>query len=135
MESTAKESPIIQKTLELCQTVIAQPDFQTLKAKIDAFMMDEGLKFRFQQVNDLGGLLQQRHQSGLAIKEEEIATYETLREEVFGNPVAKDFIEAQQELGKLHDAIGRFVNKTFELGRQPEYEDVFDGSCGNCGCH
>jgi cell fate (sporulation/competence/biofilm development) regulator YlbF (YheA/YmcA/DUF963 family) len=135
MESTTKESPIIQKTLELCEAVARQPDFQALKAKVDAFMMDEGLKFRFQQVNQLGDLLEMRQRGGLAIKEEEIAQYEAMHQDVFGNPVAQGFVEAQQELAKLHDAIGRFVNKTFELGRQPDFEDVFDGSCGGgCGC-
>jgi cell fate (sporulation/competence/biofilm development) regulator YlbF (YheA/YmcA/DUF963 family) len=136
MESTTKESPIIQKTLELCETIIAQPDFQSLKTKLDAFLSDEGLKFQFQQVNEMGGLLEQRHRAGLEIKPEEIAQYETMHESVFGNPTVKDFVEAQQELAKLHDAIGRFVGKSFELGRKPEFEDVFDGSCGSgCGCH
>ena len=136
MESTTKESPIIQKTLELCQVITSQPDFQSLKTKLDAFLSDEGLKFQFQQVNQMGELLQQRHQGGLAIKPEEIAQYESMHEQVFGNPAVQGFIEAQQELGKLHDAIGRFVGKTFELGRQPDFEDVFDGSCGSgCGCH
>ncbi len=136
MESTAKESPIIQKTMELCNAVTSQPDFQELKSKVDAFMSDEGLKFQFQQVNQMNELLEMRQRGGFEIKEEEIAQFESLRQNVLGNPVAMGFIEAQQEMQKLHDAIGRFVNKTFELGRTPEYEDVFDGSCGsNCGCH
>jgi cell fate (sporulation/competence/biofilm development) regulator YlbF (YheA/YmcA/DUF963 family) len=136
MESTTKESPIIQKAMELCQAVAAQPDFQALKSKVDAFMSDEALKFQFQQVNQLNELLEMRQRGGLAIKDEEIAHFESLRQGVLENPVAQGFIEAQQEMQKLHEAIGRFVNKTFELGRSPEYEDVFDGSCGsNCGCH
>jgi cell fate (sporulation/competence/biofilm development) regulator YlbF (YheA/YmcA/DUF963 family) len=135
MESTIKESPIIQKTLELCQAVSEQPDFQALKGKLDAFMRDELVKFQFQQVNDLNELLQMKQRSGLALKDEEIAQFDALREELFKNPVAQGFVEAQQELQKLHDALGRFVNKTFELGRSPEYEDVFDGSCSDCGCH
>ena len=135
MESTSKESPIIQKTLELCQAVAEQPDFQALKGKLDAFMRDELVKFQFQQVNDLNELLQMKQRSGLALKDEEIAQFDALREELFKNPVAQGFVEAQQELQKLHDALGRFVNKTFELGRSPEYEDVFDGSCSDCGCH
>ena len=134
MESTIKESPIIQKTLELCQTVTEQPDFQALRGKLDAFMRDELVKFQFQQVNDMNDLLQMKQRSGLALKDEEIAQFDALRDELFKNPVAQGFVEAQQELQKLHDALGRFVNKTFELGRSPEYEDVFDGSCSDCGC-
>lgn len=136
MESTAKESPIVQKTLELCGAVVAQPDFQALKAKVDAFMGDELVKFQFQQVNELNDLLQLRQRNGQAIKDEDIAKFDSLREELLNNPIAKGFFEAQQELQTLHESIGRFVNKTFELGRLPEYEDVFDGSCGSsCDCH
>ena len=135
MESTVKESPIIQKALELCQAVVEQPDFQSLKEKLDAFMGDELVKFQFQQVNGLNDLLQAKQRDGLLLKDEEIAQFDALREELMKNPVAQGFIEARQELEKLHDALGRFVNKTFELGRSPQYEDVFDGSCSDCGCH
>ena len=135
MESTVKESRIIQKALELCQAVVEQPDFQSLKEKLDAFMGDELVKFQFQQVNGLNDLLQAKQRDGLLLKDEEIAQFDALREELMKNPVAQGFFEARQELEKLHDALGRFVNKTFELGRSPEYEDVFDGSCSDCGCH
>jgi hypothetical protein len=94
------------------------------------------VKFQFQQVNELSDLLQMRQRGGLAIQQEEITQFETLREQLLQNPIAQGFIEAQQEMQNLHEAIGRFVNKTFELGRSPEFEDVFDGSCGSgCGCH
>jgi len=136
MESTTKDSPITRKTLELCQTIVSQADFQSLKAKLDSFMRDEVVKFQFQQINELNEILQMRQQSGMEIKEAEIAQFEVLREDLMKNPVAQGYIEAQQEMQKLHETIGRFVNKTFELGRLPEYEDVFDGSCGSgCGCH
>jgi cell fate (sporulation/competence/biofilm development) regulator YlbF (YheA/YmcA/DUF963 family) len=136
METAVKESPILQKAIELCQVVADQPDFQAIKAKMDAFMGDELVKFQFQQVNELSDLLQMRQRGGLAIQQEEITQFETLREQLLQNPIAQGFIEAQQEMQNLHEAIGRFVNKTFELGRSPEFEDVFDGSCGSgCGCH
>ena len=44
-------------------------------------------------------------------------------------------MDAQAQLQQLHEVVGNFLNKTFELGRRPEYEDVHDGSCGDCGCH
>ena len=136
METTVKESPILKKTMELCQAVVEQPDFQVVRAKVDAFMADEPLKFQFQQVNELNELLQLRQNGGMEIKQEEIAHFENLRQELLSNPVALGFIEAQQEMQKVHEAIGRFVQKTFELGRSPEFEDVYDGSCGSgCGCH
>src|SRR4051812_26692193 len=121
METTVKESPILLKAIELCGAVASQPDFLSLKAKVDTFMGDELVKFQFQQVNELNDLLQMRQRGGLEIKPEEVAKFEALREELLQNPVAMGFIEAQQEMQNLHEAIGRFVNKTFELGRTPQY--------------
>ena len=135
MESTVKESQIIEKTMALCQAVVDQPDFQTLKQKLDAFMSDELVKFQYQQVNDMNSLLQMKQQNGHELKDEEIAQFDALRESLMSNPVATGFFEAQKELQTLHEAVGRFVNKTFELGRKPEYDDVYDGSCSDCGCH
>lgn len=136
MDTTVKESPIIQKALELCQVVANEPDFLSIKERVDAFMGNELVKFQFQQFNELSDMLQMRQQGGMAINEDEIAQFETLRGELLNNPVATGFLEARQEMQNIHEAIGKFVNKTFELGRKPEFEDVFDGSCGSgCGCH
>jgi cell fate (sporulation/competence/biofilm development) regulator YlbF (YheA/YmcA/DUF963 family) len=135
METNDKESGIIVKTLDLCQAIADQPDFQAVKGKWDAFMSDEGLKFRYQQVNDLGNLLRMKQEHGLELKPEEIEQFETMRKELLDDPVAQGFLDAQQEMQQLHATVGRFLDKTFELGRRPEFDEVHDGSCGGCGCH
>jgi len=135
MDTTAKDSGIIQRTMDLCQAIVEQSDFQALKEKLDAFMADEYLKFQFQQVNDRGNLLQMKQSQGLELKPEEITQFETLRESVLQNPVAQGFLDAQEQMQQLHQMVGKFLDKTFELGRRPEFDDVHDGSCGNCGCH
>lgn len=135
MDTIAKESGITQRTLELCQAVVEQPDFQALAQKLDAFLGDEMLKFRYQQVNELRNLLQMKQNHGLELTPEEITQFDTLRDEFVGNPVAKGFLEAQQQVAQLHEVVGRFLDKTFELGRRPEYDDVHDGSCSGCGTH
>jgi len=135
METKAKDSGIIQKTQDLCQAIVEQSDFVSMKQKLDDFLGNELLKFQFQQVNDLGNLLQMKQSNGHELKQEEITQFETLREEFMGNPVARGFLEAQEQLQQLHQVVDRYLDKTFELGRRPEYEDVHDGSCGNCGCH
>lgn len=131
---TSKDSLIVQKTQALCQTLVEQPGFADLKSKLDAFMSDEGLKFHYQQVNDLGGLLQAKQGEGLELKEEEIQQFETMREELLANPVARGFLEARDEVQKVHQLIGSYLEKTFELGRRPEHDDFHSG-CGDCGCH
>lgn len=135
MDTATAESHIIQRTLDLCQTVAEQPDFQALKASIDAFLADEPLKFQYQQINDLGQLLQMKQSDGLELKPEEIAQFETLRAEFLGNPMAQSFLAAQQEMQQLHQAVTRLLDKTFELGRRPGHEDLHDGSCCGGGCH
>ena len=135
MDTKAKESPITQRTLELCQAIVDQADFQGVKQKLDAFMADELLKFDYQQVNGLGDLLRMKQSQGIELQPEEVTRFETLREKFLSDPVAQGFLDAQEQLQQLHEVVGRFLNKTFELGRRPEYEDVHDGSCSDCGCH
>jgi cell fate (sporulation/competence/biofilm development) regulator YlbF (YheA/YmcA/DUF963 family) len=135
MDIHAKESGIVQKTLDLCQAVVEQPDFQAVKEKFDAFVADEFLKFQFQQVNDLGQLLQMKASEGLEVTNEERATFEEMREKFLSNPVAQGFLDAQQQMQQLQQVVGKFIDKTFELGRRPEFDDLQDGSCGGCGCH
>jgi cell fate (sporulation/competence/biofilm development) regulator YlbF (YheA/YmcA/DUF963 family) len=134
METQAKESPITQRTLELCQAIVDQSDFQVLKQKLDEFLSNELLKFEYQQVNGMGELLRMKQSQGLELKPEEITQFEALREKFLGDPVAQGFLDAQEQLQQLHEVVSRFLNKTFELGRRPDYEDVHDGSCRDCGC-
>ncbi|HSI11572.1 MAG TPA: YlbF family regulator [Chthoniobacter sp.] len=135
METKVKESPLTQRTLDLCQALVDQPDFRSLKERLDAFMSNEMLKFDYQQLTGLGDLLRMKQGQGLELKPEEVAQFETMREQFVNNPVAKGFLEAQEEMQLLHENVSRFLNKTFELGRRPEFEDVHDGSCQDCNCH
>jgi len=134
MDTQDKESPITQRTLELCQAIVDQNDFQVIKRKLDDFMSNELLKFEYQQVNGLGDLLRMKQSQGVELKPEEVTQFEALREKFLGDPVAQGFLDAQEQLQQLHEVVGRFLNKTFELGRRPDYEDVHDGSCRDCGC-
>jgi cell fate (sporulation/competence/biofilm development) regulator YlbF (YheA/YmcA/DUF963 family) len=136
MDTATAESTIIERTLDLCQVIAEQPDFLTLKESFDAFMDDEPLKFQYQQINELGQLLQMKQSDGLELKPEEIAQFETMRKEFLGNPTATAFLDAQQQMQQLHQTVGKLIDKTFELGRRPNDDDLQDGSCcgGGCGC-
>jgi cell fate (sporulation/competence/biofilm development) regulator YlbF (YheA/YmcA/DUF963 family) len=135
MDTKVKESQLTQRTLDLCQAIVDQSDFQSLKQKLDAFMSDELLKHDYQQLTGLGDLLRMKQGQGLELKQEEVEQFETMRDRFLNNPVAKGFLDAQDELQMLHENVSRFLNKTFELGRRPEFEDVHDGSCQDCNCH
>lgn len=133
---TIVESPIIQKTKELCQAILDQPDFHELRRQIDTFMTNEEAKAQYQSLSEKGEYLQQKQQIGSTLTPEEIADFERNREVFLNNPIAREFLDAQQSMHKLQESVHQYVSKTFELGRVPEADDFESGSCGHgCGCH
>jgi cell fate (sporulation/competence/biofilm development) regulator YlbF (YheA/YmcA/DUF963 family) len=141
--AAAKPAPTLQtddtlaKTRDLCAAIVAQPDFAEIKRRIDLFLADELLKFKFQMVNEKGNMLMMKTQSGQPVGNEEFVGFQALRDELFANPVAREFMEAQDAISQFQTNVQNFFNKTFELGRLPTAEDLDDGSCCDtgCGCH
>jgi len=132
---TTIDSTVVQKTRELCQTIVDQPEFQDIRKRIDAFMADEAAKIQYQNVMEKGEMLEHKQQMGLPMSADEITEFEKNRDALVNNPVARNFIDAQQAMQKMQESVGQHVAKTFELGRAPRDED-FEGSCGSgCGCH
>ena len=128
--------PIAEGTNQLCEAIVSQEGFAELYKKIDAFINDEKLKYEYGMLNDRGALLQQKQQAGMEIAEDEMADFEKLREEFMANPVATQFLEAQEEVQQVQGRIHQVIAKTFEIGRVPQSED-FDfcsDGFGNCGC-
>jgi cell fate (sporulation/competence/biofilm development) regulator YlbF (YheA/YmcA/DUF963 family) len=128
--------PIAKGTNQLCEAIVSQEGFAELYKKIAAFINDEKLKYEYGMLNDRGALLQQKQQAGVEIAEAEMADFEKLREEFMANPVATQFLEAQEEVQQVQDRIHQVIAKTFEVGHVPQSED-FDfcsDGFGNCGC-
>jgi cell fate (sporulation/competence/biofilm development) regulator YlbF (YheA/YmcA/DUF963 family) len=137
METAVAPTAVDGKILELCQALLDRPDFPDLRRRIDAFMVDEKVKYEYQMLNDSGAMLQQKQQQGMQISEEEIGRFEALRDSFLKNPVATEFLDAQQEMSRIQDSIMKHIQKTVELGRVPTVEDMNDGGCCNnhgCGC-
>lgn len=138
MQSSIEEtqSQITQKTLELCQTILDQPNFRSIRQRIDAFMTDEKSRAQYDGLVSKGQALQQKQQSSQPLSGDEIADFEKERDELLRNPVARDFIDAQEELHEVKHSVHQLVNKTLELGRIPTEDDLNEG-CGHggCGCH
>lgn len=136
METTMTESALIEKTRELCQAILTLPEYGTIRRQVDAFMSDEQAQAAYQLLSSKGEYLQHKQEQQLPLSGEEIAEYETHREQFFSNPVARDFMAAQQGIHKMQETVMQHVTKTFELGRIPAAEDFEAGSCGSgCGCH
>jgi cell fate (sporulation/competence/biofilm development) regulator YlbF (YheA/YmcA/DUF963 family) len=141
METTIDRAPttenaLIEKTRELCETILSQPEYQTIRRQVDAFFDDESAQAAYQLLSSKGEYLQHKQAQNAPVSGEEIAEYESHREKFFSNPVSRDFVGAQQAIHKMQETVTQYVAKTFELGRVPGPEDFESGSCGSgCGCH
>lgn len=120
-----------RKTIELCEAIVASPEFQGIQERIDGFMGDEEAKSLFQQVNEKGTMLQSKQMQGGELSEEEIKDFEKERDSLLENPKARSFVEAQNEIQQIRDSVNKYVTRTFELGRIPEEGDM---NCGNGSC-
>src|SRR5438874_7975421 len=98
---TTTEDAVLQKTKELCQTIVDQPQFQSLRRQVDAFLASEESKQQYQLVVEKGEALQQKQQVGAALSHDEITEFEKQRETLISNPIARAFLDAQQEMQKV----------------------------------
>jgi len=136
MQTQTVESPVIHKTRELCQSILDQPEVQTIRRRVEDFMANDKLRGQYDALMIKGQNLQQKQQAGLPLDGGEITDFEQLRESFLNNPVAKGFLDAQEDMHKMQESVAQYVSKTFELGRVPEESDLDSGSCGHgCGCH
>jgi len=138
METTIEETAITRKTRELCQMILDEPSMQALRQRIDTFMADEETRSQYDGLIAKGQALQEKQQRAVALTGEEISDFEQQRDALLNNPVARGFLDAQQELHQVQESIQKYVSKTIELGRLPSEEDLSSGCCGEhehgCGC-
>ena len=136
MQPLPEGSPLLLKTLELCTTLAATADFRSVVARLERFEADESARALLNQLNEKGAALQQKQQMGQPRAEAEIGDFESARQAFFENALGQDFVQAQEQMQKMQQAIAKYVGKTFEKGRVPVADD-FAGDCsdGTCGCH
>jgi len=135
MQTTTEESQITQKTKELCQAILDQPELRSARRRITTFMSDEKARALYDGVVSRGQALQQKQQRSVPLMGEEISTFEKEREALLQNPVARGFLDAQEQFHNVHHSINQYVSKTLELGRVPTAADFAAAECGDgCGC-
>jgi cell fate (sporulation/competence/biofilm development) regulator YlbF (YheA/YmcA/DUF963 family) len=136
MALTTEDSLIVQKTRELCQSILDHPEFQSLRKDIDTFMSNDNAKQAYQSLVEKSEELNHKQHEGARLSQDEISAYETQRERVVSDPVAAGFIRAQQEVHGIQESVNKFLSKTFELGHVPSADELDGGGCGSgCGCH
>jgi cell fate (sporulation/competence/biofilm development) regulator YlbF (YheA/YmcA/DUF963 family) len=130
------DETIMEKTRELCETIVQQPQFQSIRQRIEAFLADPEAQSQYECLSDLGQQLHDKQHQGLTLTSAEIAAFDRQRDTFAGNAIAAAFVEAQEEMHQLQQQITRYVSKTLELGAVPSAEDLAGDSCGSgCGCH
>jgi cell fate (sporulation/competence/biofilm development) regulator YlbF (YheA/YmcA/DUF963 family) len=134
MQMTAQDNIVVQKTKELCQAILDQPEFRKIRQGLDAFLGNDELRGQYQALSERGEYLQHKQQTGGSLSDQEISEFEKDRQRFLDNPVARGFLDAQQEMHRMQESVTHYVSKTFELGRVPEESDF--ESCGHgCSCH
>jgi cell fate (sporulation/competence/biofilm development) regulator YlbF (YheA/YmcA/DUF963 family) len=135
MSVIAQDPAVLKKTQELCQSILDQPTMQSMRQNITAFMGDETARSQYETVMRKGQALHEKQHQSLPLSGEEINDFESSRDTLLANPVAKGFLDAQEEMHHLRDSIQDYVSKTLELGRLPRAEDFEQGGCCGGGGH
>ena len=136
MPSTVEEDAILQKTKELCQVILDQPAMKSIRQRIDAFLGDASTRTDYEALVNKGQSLQEKQQTAVALTGEEISDFEQHRDRLLQNRVARDYLDAQEELRQVQQSVHQYVNKTLELWRLPTEDEMSCGSCGGgCSCH
>src|SRR5471032_97864 len=120
---------IEEKTQELCQAIVSQPELISIRRRIDAFMADASARGQYETLMGKGQALQEKQQHGQPLAAEEISDFEKSREALLKNPVASGFLDAQEDLHEIQHSIQKKISKTLELGRITTEEDFAEGSC------
>lgn len=136
MPVALEENAIVEKTRDLCHAIVSHLETSANRQRIDAFLADVGARSQFETVNSKAQALQEKQSQGQPLDGAEIADFEKHREALLNNPVARDFLDAREELHEIQHSIHKSVSKTLELGRVPTAAELEEASCGSgCGCH
>lgn len=143
MSIVAEESAVIEKTKELCAQIVSDPSFLKLQGDVERFLADDAARLQYQSVHERGEELHHKQHAGIELGAAEIREFESARDALYSNEIAREFLTAQRELENLQKEIGKYVGATIELGRVPTAEDLESkngGGCcgggdgGGCGC-
>lgn len=124
---------VLDKTLELCDTIVSQPDFSAIRQNVEQFLADDQARQLYQTVVEKSETLHQKQHQGVTLTPEEISDFEGQRQTLLQNERARNFLDAQEQMRQIQDTVTRYVAKTIELGRVPSEDDF--ASCGaGCSC-
>jgi cell fate (sporulation/competence/biofilm development) regulator YlbF (YheA/YmcA/DUF963 family) len=126
---------IEEKTKELCQVIVDQPEMISIRKRIDTFLSDSNARGQYETVMSKGQALQEKQAQSQPLEGVEIADFEKHRDALLKNTVARGFLDAQEEMHAIQHSIHKHIAKTLELGRVPTEDDLSSDSCGQGGCN
>lgn len=122
--NTPLNSEVQELTTKLCNALASDQKIISSKARIGLFFQNADATKLFQEVNNYGEELRNKHLAGMPPTEEEIAKFDELRKAVVENDLARGFLEARQQIDEILGAINQFLGMSIDLGRAPSPEEV-----------
>ena len=113
MLNQMEEKVVVEKTRELCSTILAQSGMGVIRKNIDTFMADEKSRSQYESLMARGQELHEKQHKSLPLSGEEIGEFERQREAMLSNPVARGFLDAQEALHNLQESIQTQVSRSF----------------------
>ena len=132
MSMLTDDSAVMTKARELCAAIAEDAHFLELQKKVETFLDDDSARLMYQGVHERGSELHQKQHAGVELGESEIKEFESARDALMQNDVARSFMDAQGELESLQQTIGKYIGMTLELGRVPTADDIAQASGGGC---
>jgi cell fate (sporulation/competence/biofilm development) regulator YlbF (YheA/YmcA/DUF963 family) len=134
--SQNEQNAVIEKTRDLCRTILEQSAVTSALSKMQAFMNNPQAQADYQALVEKGQALQEKQERSVPLSQDEVADFEAHREKVLASPVSRDFLDAQQALQEIRHSVNKYVSMALDKGQVPTEEDFASASCGHgCHCH
>src|SRR3569833_2648483 len=104
---TTQDSLITDKTRDLCQAILDQPEMRSARQAIDKFVAADKARAQYEGLMAKGQALQQKQQRSEQLSGEEIAAFEKEREAVLNNPKTHNNQKTQEEMHHVHQSINQ----------------------------
>ena len=136
MSTTITEMEITalnEKVRDLCAFLAADDDFVAAQEQINAFEGDKDAQETYAAWQSTASEMQHRYQNeGVKPSAKQLSDLENLQKKVGENPVAANFVEANDLMNEMFSSVLKPVQKTFQLGRVPTEEELNE-CCGSGG--
>src|SRR5688572_13381374 len=101
MLTETEQDIVLEKTRELCNAILAQPNMGAIRRNIDSFMADDKARAEYETLMEKGQALHEKQHRSLPLSGEEITDFEQHRDKVMNNPVSRGFLDAQEALQQI----------------------------------